>query len=105
MEEGLLLDPQNYQGRLLEAELFAALGRAEDAQAIYINLSEDVSLPSEVRWKVNYGLGMTSTKLGKMDIALAALEEAGLQNPQNFEIHQKLAETYSLAKLPKQPWN
>jgi tetratricopeptide (TPR) repeat protein len=101
LEEGLLLDPQNYQGRLLEAELFAALGRAEDAQDIYINLSEDINLPADVRWKVNYGLGMTSTKLGKMDIALAALEEAGLQNPQNFEIHQKLAETYSLAKLPK----
>ena len=101
LEEGLLLDPENYQGRLLEAELFAALGKAEDAQDIYIALSEDVNLPSDVRWKVNYGLGMTSTKLGKMDIALAALEEAGLQNPQNFEIHQKLAETYSLAKLPK----
>jgi tetratricopeptide (TPR) repeat protein len=101
LEEGLLFDPQNYQGRLLEAELFAALERAEEAQDIYITLSEDVNLPSDVRWKVNYGLGMTSTKLGKMDIALAALEEAGLQNPQNFEIHQKLADTYSLAKLPK----
>ena len=100
LQEGLQLDPENITGRLLYADLLAATEREELAKEIYVSLSEDVNLPIDTRWKVNYGLGVMSTKLGQMDIALAALEEAGLQNPSNFEIHQKLAETYASANLP-----
>jgi tetratricopeptide (TPR) repeat protein len=100
LQEGLQIDPENITGRLLFAELLAATNREELAKEIYVSLSEDVNLPIETRWKVNYGLGLTSTKLGQIDIALAALEEAGSQNPSNFVIHQKLAETYAFANLP-----
>ncbi len=100
LQEGLQLDPENITGRLLYADLLAATNREELAKEIYVSLSEDVNLPIDTRWKVNYGLGVMSTKLGQIDIALAALEEAGIQNPSNFEIHQKLAETYAFANLP-----
>lgn len=101
LQEGLQLDPENITGRLLYADLLAATNREELAKDIYVSLSEDVNLPIDTRWKVNYGLGVMSTKLGQIDIALAALEEAGSQNPSNFEIHHKLAETYASANLPK----
>lgn len=101
LSEGLKQNPQNVHGRLLQAELLASIGREESAKDLYVALSEDTNLPSDARWKVNYGLGLISTKLGQMDIALAALEEAGSQNPENFEIHQKLAETYLSANLSK----
>lgn len=101
LQEGLQLDPENITGRLLYADLLAATNREELAKDIYVSLSEDANLPADVRWKVNYGLGVMSTKLGEIDIALAALEEAGSQNPTNIAIHQKLAETYFFANLPK----
>ncbi len=101
LERGLKIDPENITGRLLYADLLAANNRDEEAKDIYVSLSENSDLPDNIRWKVNYGLGLMSTKLGQMDVALAALEEAGIQNPSNFEIHQKLAETYASANLPK----
>ncbi len=101
LERGLKLDSENIHGRLLLAELLAADQREQEAKDIYVSLSENSNLPENLRWRVNYGLGLMSTKLGEVDVALAALEEAGNQNPSNFEIHQKLAETYASANLPK----
>ena len=98
---GLKLDPTNYKGRLLEADLLAAIGRNEEARAEYILLAEEALLPGELRWRVNYGMGLMSSKMGQVDVALAALEEAGSLNPVNYEIQQRLAETYLSSGLQK----
>lgn len=101
LQTGLKLDPSNYKARLLEADLLAAIGRNEDARAKYLLLAEKTALPGELRWRVNYGMGLMSSKMGQVDVALAALEEAGNLNPVNYEIQQRLAETYSASGLQK----
>ena len=101
LEDGMNIDPMNQKALLLNADLLSALGHEEKARVVYSHLAENADLPADLRWRVNYGLGMLSKNNGQIDVALAALEEAGDQNPENYEIQQKLAETYAISGLAK----
>ncbi len=93
-------EPLNSHLRLLLAENLAKLGEKEAARQIFASLTEQIlTLPADIRWRVSYGLGMTSGQMGEFEVALAALQEAANQNPENFLIHQQLAEAYLRANL------
>ncbi len=93
-------EPLNAHLRLLLAENLAKLGEKEAAQQIFASLTEQIfTLPVDLRWRVSYGLGMTSGQMGEFEVALAALQEAANQNQENFLIHQQLAEAYLRANL------
>ena len=92
--------PSSRMLQLFLAEVLAKLSDREDSRAMFAELSEYAfELPEDLRWRVNYGLGLTSGEMGEYDVALAALQEAANQNPSHFQIHQQLAEAYLRANL------
>lgn len=98
---GLEIQPDHPMALLLDADLNTLLGLFSQANDAYRSLAESPLLTEDMRWRINYGIGLTSAKLGQVDTALAALEEAGTLNPKNYEIQQKLAETYLSSNLSK----
>jgi len=98
---GLELEPNHQMALLLDADLNVLMGNYSQASDSYRSLAESPLLTEDMRWRINYGIGLTSAKLGEVDVALAALEEAGTLNPKNYEIQQKLAETYLSSNLKK----
>jgi tetratricopeptide (TPR) repeat protein len=92
--------PQNWVLQLYLAEVLAKLNEREQSRDYFILLSEHIiEMPLDYRWRVNYGLGLSSGELGDYEVALAALQEAANQNPTSFQIHQQLAEAYLRANL------
>ncbi len=93
-------DSANISLQLILAETTARLGDKQEAQRYFAALADDIDLlPQDLRWRVSYGLGMISGEMGQFEVALAALQEAANQNPDNFMIHQQLAEAYLKANL------
>jgi tetratricopeptide (TPR) repeat protein len=101
LHAGLEIQPDHPLALLLDADLNTLLGRYSLANTSYRALAESPLLTEDMRWRINYGIGLTSAHLGQVDTALAALEEAGNLNPKNYEIQQKLAETYLVSGLQK----
>jgi tetratricopeptide (TPR) repeat protein len=86
--------------QLYLAEVYSKLQERELSRDYYSFLSEHIfALPADLRWRVNYGLGLLSGQMGQYEVALAALQEAASQNPTNFQVHQQLAEAYLKANL------
>lgn len=93
-------EPSETRFILLLAEILTKMGEKEAAQKLFASLTEQInSLPENLRWRVSYGLGITSGQMGEFEVALAALQEAAQQNPQNMQIHQQLAEAFIKANL------
>lgn len=100
LEAALDANPAVFLIQLYLAEILAKLRDREQSRELFAELSEhDYDLPADDRWRINYGLGMTSGEMGELDVALAALQEAANQNPSHFQIHQQLAEAYLRANL------
>jgi tetratricopeptide (TPR) repeat protein len=101
LNEVLQADPENAEAKALTAEALSANGEYELAfQAFREAL--DTSLIQDNTWfeRLSYGFGCAASSIGKHDIAIAALQEAGQANPGNPTIFKSLSDVYISADLP-----
>jgi tetratricopeptide (TPR) repeat protein len=102
LNEVLQIDPELAEAKALTAEALAANGENELAfQAFREAL--DTSLTEDRDWfeRLSFGFGCVASSIGKHDIAIAALQEAGQANPNNPAIFMALSDAYYSAKLPE----
>jgi predicted Zn-dependent protease len=102
LNEVLQMDPGLAEAKALTAEALAANGENEMAfQAFREAL--DTSLTEDKVWfeRLSFGFGCVASSIGKHDIAIAALQEAGQVNPDNPAIFKALSDAYYSAKLPE----
>jgi len=102
LNEVLQIDPELAEAKALTAEALTANGENELAfQAFREAL--DTSLTEDKVWfeRLSFGFGCVASSIGKHDIAIAALQEAGQVNPNNPAIFIALSDAYSSANLPE----
>jgi len=100
LEPALLEYPEDAQLILRIADLNRARGHYQEAHQSYAQLAmvnhDQKALPD---WRVQYGLGLTSTALGDVEIGLAALQDAAQSQPNSLPILHALATAYTNADL------
>jgi tetratricopeptide (TPR) repeat protein len=103
LAEALKLDPENFLGRLLMAEVLADNGENEDAFQIYHLLVESREGQSE-KWhsRVQKGFGKLALALGQIETALAALQDVAVSMPDDLDLQQLLAEAFFQADLKQE---
>ncbi len=103
LAEALKLDPENFVGRLLMAEVLADNGENDEAFKIYHLLVESREGQSE-KWhcRVQKGFGKLALALGNIETALAALQDVALSMPDDLELQQLLAEAFYQADLKQE---
>jgi tetratricopeptide (TPR) repeat protein len=103
LAEALKLDPENFLGRLLMAEVLAGNGENEEAYQIYQLLVESREGQSE-KWhcRVQKGFGKLALALGQIETALAALQDVALSMPDDLDLQQLLAEAFYQADLKQE---
>ncbi|NMC52010.1 MAG: tetratricopeptide repeat protein [Chloroflexi bacterium] len=103
LEKVLAFDPDHRDAQVLYAEVLLAKGEYEPALGIYQSLMEgmDSSISSK-DWRIRAGFGKAALQLGKVDAALASLQSAANNQPNQAGILQLLAEAYRAAVLPKE---
>jgi Flp pilus assembly protein TadD len=102
LNEVLQINPELAEAKALTAEALAANGENEMAfQAFREAL--DTSLTDDKNWfeRLSFGFGCVASSIGKHDIAIAALQEAGQANPNNPAIFMALSDAYYCAHLPE----
>jgi len=102
LNEVLQIDPELAEAKALTAEALTANGENELAfQAFREAL--DTSLTEDKEWfeRLSFGFGCVASSIGKHDIAIAALQEAGQINPNNPAIFIALSDAYLAANLPE----
>jgi tetratricopeptide (TPR) repeat protein len=94
------LSPGHIQAQALLAEALAENDELTDALHAYQTVLE-TDLVEDPAWcsRISLGLGRTALALQQPDIAIAALQEASLADPQNPQIPRTLAEAYYTAGL------
>ncbi|MDD5368083.1 MAG: tetratricopeptide repeat protein [Anaerolineaceae bacterium] len=103
MLKALAIDSENYEARLLMAEVQTAGGDLSEALATYQELSEmEKANDPTWSWRIHLGMGRVAMDLGQMDTAIAALQEAVQTRPDDLRIHQALAEAYHAANLTEE---
>ena len=103
LAEALKLDPENFIGRLLMAEVLAENRENDEAFKIYHLLVESREGQSE-KWhcRVQKGFGRLALALGHIETALAALQDVALSLPDDLELQQLLAEAFYQADLKQE---
>ena len=103
LAEALKLDPENFLGRLLMAEVLADNCENDEAFKIYHLLVESREGQSE-KWhcRVQKGFGKIALALGQIETALAALQDVALSMPDDLELQQLLAEAFYMADLKQE---
>ena len=100
MEKALLLQPDHYEAQLLLAEIVEQKGDDELAFQLFRNLMDFPEFQAEeYRWRVQAGLGQVSLKLKQYENALALLQEALQDQPENLKLQHLLAEAYLESEL------
>ena len=102
LNEVLQLDPELAEAKALTAEALAINGENEMAfQAFREAL--DTPLTEDKGWfeRLSFGFGSVASLIGKHDVAIAALQEAGQVNPNNPAIFKALSDAYFSANLPE----
>ena len=103
LDQALILQPDQYETKLLLAEVILRKGNFEQAFDMFEKLMDYPEFHSaEYRWRVQAGMGQVSLKLEQYDSALASLQEAVQDQPENVYLHHLLAESYFLSRLEKQ---
>ena len=103
LDQALILQPDQYETKLLRAEVVLRKGNYEQAFEMFEKLMDYPEFQSaEYRWRVQAGMGQVSLKLEQYDSALASLQEAVQDQPENVYLHHLLAESYFLSRLEKQ---
>ncbi len=93
--------PDDHQLKLRFADLNRLKGRYEEAYQAYTQLASNDSHQKDFpNWRIQYGIGLTSSALGDIEIGLAALQDAAHHQPENLQVLHALAETYAQAELP-----
>ncbi len=102
LNEVLQLDPDNAEAKALIAESLAANGDKEMAFQAYRE-ALDTSLTEDKNWleRLSFGFGCVASSIGKHDIAIAALQDAGQVNSNNPQIFMALSDAYLAAGLPE----
>jgi tetratricopeptide (TPR) repeat protein len=102
LNEAMQIAPEIIEAKALTAEVLYACGENELAYQAYHDALE-TELKDDKTWfeRLSYGLGCTATAIGKYDVAIAALQEAGQINPTNPAIFKTLSDTYLLADFPE----
>ena len=102
LNEVLQIEPELAEAKALTAEALTANGENELAfQAFREAL--DTSLTEDKEWfeRLSFGFGCVASSIGKHDIAIAALQEAGQVNPNNPAVFMALSDAYLSANLPE----
>ncbi len=100
LRQALSLEPEDPEIRLLLGEILTLNDQTQEANQIFRSLAEsDKSKDPTYYWRIQYGLGQTALKLGQVDTALAALQEAASAKPDRNEIQQVLSEAFLQASL------
>jgi len=96
-------DPKNPEALALLAEALHANGNTIEALSIY-RKALNTRLNEDSQWypRLSIGLAKTAIALGQPETALAALQQAWQNNPQNLEILQTLSEAYAAVHLDEQ---
>ncbi len=102
LNEVLQLSPDHEEAKALTAEALAANGDQEMAFQAYRE-ALDTGLIKDAAWleRLSFGFGTVASAVGKHDIAIAALQEAGQANPANPAIYKALTDVYQKACLPE----
>jgi len=100
LEKALILQPRDFEARLLMAEVLGARGVYLNAFNVYRRLSEELDDNELVeKWRVAGGLGLSALKLNQVETSLAALREAVEENTGNVFLQRALAEASLTASL------
>jgi tetratricopeptide (TPR) repeat protein len=103
LHKALALQPDHYETHLLLAEVFQRKGNYELAYQKFEELMERPEFhATEFHWRVQAGLGQVALHLEQYDSALASLQEAVQDQPDNVYLQRLLAESYILSRLEKQ---
>jgi tetratricopeptide (TPR) repeat protein len=102
LNEVLQIHPELAVAKALTAEALTANGENELAFQAYRE-ALDTSLTEDKVWfeRLSYGFGCVASSIGKPDIAIAALQEAGQANPNNPAIFMALSDAFLSANLPE----
>ncbi len=82
------------------ADVERLLGNYRQAFDAYLQIAEQ-ERPGKARptWQLQYGLGKTALAMGKTEMALAALQDASSQQPENISVLHALADAFQSSKL------
>ena len=97
IRKALELEPENSESKALLAEALAAGGNLEEALSAF-RAALDTDLVQDQTWKVRltYGLGRAALRLGQVETAIAALQEAAQLDPLDAKIQCALAEAFEV---------
>jgi len=97
IRKALELEPDNNETKALYAEALAAAGELEEALSAF-RAALDTDLVEDQAWKVRltYGLGRAALRLGQVETAVAALQEAAQLDPLEAKIQCALAEAFEV---------
>ena len=92
--------PDHLEARILKAEILLAKGSLDQAHELYCQLLDTPEANSPaVRWRLQAGLGSVSLRMGHAESALASLQEASQNQPQNIGLQHLLAEAFKAGNL------
>ena len=101
--KALNLDPENFTGRLLMAEILQKIGEYDSSFDIYSLLVETPEgLSNQWRARVQKGFGKAALALVQIETALATLQEVAIGLPTDIELQQLLSEAFCQADLKKE---
>jgi len=101
--KALAIRPDDFEARLLLAEIQGMRGNWQSAAELYSTLVEDArARDMEWRWRVQSGWGRAALETGQTAAALAALEEAAMAHPDSVYLQRLMCEAYMAAELPQE---
>jgi tetratricopeptide (TPR) repeat protein len=94
------IEPNNLEARLLIADIRWEKEDLDMALSMYQDLVDlAAGGPEDIRGRAQWGLGRTALRLGKTDIAVAAMQEACQARPDHIQQQRGLAEAMLQANL------
>ncbi|MBG0786226.1 MAG: tetratricopeptide repeat protein [Anaerolineaceae bacterium] len=88
------------QVKLNLADVERLSGDSQLAFETYLDVSKQIHpAKSRATWQLQYGLGKTALAMGKIEMAVATLQEAAGQQPENTTILHALAKAYQASEL------
>jgi tetratricopeptide (TPR) repeat protein len=100
LKRALEIDPENAEVKALLAEALSAHNELLEAMQAYHQVLE-TELAQDPNWqaRLSLGLGRVAMKLGQIETAVAAIQEANQADPLNADIQKTLSEAYDSAGL------
>ncbi|MCJ7626111.1 MAG: tetratricopeptide repeat protein [Anaerolineaceae bacterium] len=100
VENALILEPENIEALLLNAEILAVSGELNSSSKIFKELLElPQSNKSEFYWRIQAGFGYIALQQEDVEIAIASLREAVNEQSDDTYLNRLLAEAYAQAYL------